>query len=224
MPLQAGLSLPIGENAVWACGFAVRSSPDVPIMLSRFKRLLPTRVSLQSYRSLRWLLPWLNHPRLWHMSRKGIAVGLALGIFFGLLIPIAQIPFAATSAVLLRAHIPTAVASTLVTNPVTFAPVYFGAYQLGKWILRHDQASPEELQTILERKTQQQEQRDQMSLGQRIGLGWQNLSKIGKPLILGLSIVATSAGLAAYFLVHFLWIWRVRWERRRRIYKMRHPD
>ncbi len=193
-------------------------------MLDRLKRFLPTRDSLQNNRSLRWLLPWLNHPRLWHMSRKGIAVGLALGIFFGLLIPVAQIPFSATMAVLLRANVPTAVASTLITNPVTFAPVYYGAYHLGKWILRYDEASPEELERIMERKIQQQELIRQMSLWQRINLGWHNLGKIGKPLFLGLSIVATAAGVVAYFLVHILWMLRVRWERKRRIYKMRHPD
>ena len=193
-------------------------------MLDRLKRFLPTRDSLHNKRSLRWLLPWFKHPHLWHMSRKGIAVGLALGVFFGLLVPVAQIPLSATAAVLLRGNVPTAVASTLITNPVTFAPVYIGAYHLGKWILRYDQTPSEELKKMMERKTQQQELIRQMTLWQRINLGWHNLGKVGKPLFLGLSIVAAAAGVAAYFLVHLLWMLRVRWERKRRIYKMRHPD
>ncbi|TXC67466.1 DUF2062 domain-containing protein [Piscinibacter aquaticus] len=79
--------------------------------------------------------PALHHPRLWHLNRRGVALGLALGLFFGLLIPIAQIPLAGGAAVLLRANVPMAVASTLVTNPVTFGPVYYAA-------LAHRQCDP----------------------------------------------------------------------------------
>lgn len=193
-------------------------------MLERLKRFLPSRDQLNQNRWLRWLGPWLNHPRLWHMSRKGIAMGLALGVFFGLLTPVAQMPFAATFAVILRAHVPTAVASTLVTNPVTFAPVYFGAYQLGNWILQHDRPTEEYVERIVERKAKDQELAQELTLGQRIRQGLDNLGEVGKPLILGLAIVASAAGLIAYFLVHIVWMWRVRWERKRRINKMRHPD
>ena len=56
--------------------------------------------------------PILQHPRLWHVSRRGIALGVALGLFFGLLLPIAQIPMSAGVAVALRANVPAAVAST----------------------------------------------------------------------------------------------------------------
>ena len=68
-------------------------------MFDRLKRLMPTRESVAGNRWLRWLGPALHHPRLWHFSRKGIALGLALGIFFGLLIPVAQIPMSAAAAV-----------------------------------------------------------------------------------------------------------------------------
>ena len=55
--------------------------------------------------------PVLNQPRLWHFSRKGIAMSSALRIFFGQLIPVAQLPFADTMAMVLRADLPVAVAS-----------------------------------------------------------------------------------------------------------------
>nr|WP_249221378.1 DUF2062 domain-containing protein [Cupriavidus sp. KK10] len=54
------------------------------------------------------------------MSRRG----LALEFFFGLLIPLAQIPLSAAAAVALRANVPAAVASPLVTNPMTLGPIY----------------------------------------------------------------------------------------------------
>ena len=113
-------------------------------MKERLKAWLPTPQAIKDNRWLRWMGPALQHPRLWHFSRKGIAMGLALGIFFGLLIPVAQMPLAAGAAIVLRANLPMAVASTLVTNPVTFGPVYYGAYHLGKAILGHEPVSDEQ--------------------------------------------------------------------------------
>lgn len=98
-----------------------------------WRRLIPSREVLLANRWLRWLAPWLGHPKLWHWSRRGVALGVALGVFFGLLIPLAQIPLTA-AAVVLRANQPAATASTLISNPVTFAPLYYTAYHLGSWV------------------------------------------------------------------------------------------
>lgn len=103
--------------------------------MERFKRWLPDTTTVRDNRWLRWLGPALYHPALWSLRRRGLARGMALGIFFGLLIPVAQIPLSAGAAVLLRAHVPAAIASTLVTNPVTFGPVYYAAWKLGDFLL-----------------------------------------------------------------------------------------
>ena len=81
----------------------------------RLRGWIPTREQLLANRWLRWLSPWLGHPRLWLWSRRGVALGVALGVFFGLLIPLAQIPLSAAAAVVLRANLPAAAASTLVS-------------------------------------------------------------------------------------------------------------
>lgn len=88
--------------------------------MRRTRRIQPTLEQVQGNRWLRWPGPSPLHPRLWRFSRRGVA---SPWVFFGLLIPVAQIPFAAGMAVLLRANLPAAMGSTLVTNPVTFAPV-----------------------------------------------------------------------------------------------------
>lgn len=192
-------------------------------MLDRLKRLLPSRESLHNNRWLKWLAPWLHHPHLWHMSRRGIALGVAVGVFFGFLIPIAQIPFAAATAILLRANLPVAAASTLVTNPVTFGPVYYGAYRLGKFILLEDEPTQEELDRILSKKIRDHEKSYNLSWWEQTKKGVSRLGKVGKPLVVGLSIVATVSGLIAYYSVHLIWIVRVRWARRRRLQNMRRP-
>ncbi len=56
---------------------------------------------------------------------------MGIGLFFGFLLPVGQFLFAIAAAVLMRAHLGIAAASTLVTNPLTFGPVYWLAYQLG---------------------------------------------------------------------------------------------
>jgi len=184
-------------------------------MKYKLKQLLPTPETLRNNRWLSWMGPVLNHPRLWHFSRKGIAMGLALGIFFGLLIPVAQIPFSATVAVLLRANLPMAVASTLVTNPVTFGPVYYGAYRLGKWVLGEDDVSEDQALAILEKA--EAAPTEAKGWGNRITAWLTYLGTVGKPLVIGLAIVATASGLAIYFLTSALWVLKTRWTRNRRL-------
>ena len=174
--------------------------------LSRIRRRIPTREQIASNPWLRWLRPWLQQPKLWHWSRRGVAMGVALGVFFGLLIPIAQIPLSVAAAIVMRANIPTAVASTLVSNPVTFGPIYYGAYRLGVRVTgsherpaRMDLANP---QTPV----------DDQSTGV-----WQRITNLGKPLLVGLSITAVVTGLLTYGLISLIWRWRTLAKRRRRV-------
>ena len=66
-------------------------------------------------------------------ARRSVAAGI--GTFFGLLIPLAQILLSVSLAIALRAHLPSALMSTLVSNPVTFAPLYYLAYRVGAALL-----------------------------------------------------------------------------------------
>lgn len=177
-------------------------------MIERLRRLLPTPEALRGNRWLRWIGPALHHPRLWHMSRRGIALGVALGIFFGLLIPIAQIPLAAAAAVLLRANLPTAVASTLVTNPVTFGPVYYAAWRVGNTILDGPAGEPPAPQAVEPAAEQG------LSWFERV---WRHITGVGKPLLLGLALFASVGGLLSYLLVSGIWHLKVRLQRRRRL-------
>ena len=184
-------------------------------MKHKLKQLMPTPETLRNNRWLRWMGPVLNHPRLWHFSRKGIAMGLALGIFFGLLIPVAQIPFSATMAVVLRANLPMAVASTLVTNPVTFGPVYYGAYRLGKWVLGEADVSEKKAVKILEKAEAVPVATEDWS--ERIRAWMTYLGTVGKPLVVGLAILATACGLTVYYLTSAIWVLKTRWTRNRRL-------
>jgi uncharacterized protein len=174
------------------------------------KRLLPDEQTVQNNRFLRWLGPALLHPRLWHINRRGIAIGLAIGVFMGLLIPLAQIPFSAALAVLLRANLPIAIVSTLVTNPFTFAPLYYFAYRIGAALVGND--DPTVTEESLERQID--------GLADWLGYWLEKVTSLGRPLMVGLAIVASAGALLAYFGVTLLWrvqvVWRLRLRRKRR--------
>ncbi|GAB4217615.1 MAG: DUF2062 domain-containing protein [Rhodoferax sp.] len=167
-----------------------------------WRRWIPSRQTLTQNRWLRWAAPWLGHASLWSWSRRGVALGVALGVFFGLLIPLAQIPVTAAAAIVLRANLPAAAASTLITNPVTFAPVYYGAYRLGVWVtggtgpapVAHGASGPDTGHTG----------------------AWARMKALGKPLLVGLVIMATAAGLLTYALVSLAWRWHTTWRWLRR--------
>jgi uncharacterized protein (DUF2062 family) len=96
---------------------------------------IPTKEAILSNKWLKWLSPFLSNNDLWSFNKRSIALGASIGIFFGLIIPFAQIVFSVILSVILRANIPVAAFSTFITNPFTFAPIYYIAYQLGSFIL-----------------------------------------------------------------------------------------
>ena len=135
-----------------------------------------------------------------------MALGAAIGVFFGLLVPIAQIPLSAFAAVALRANLPAAAASTLVTNPVTFAPVYYAAWKTGDALLGSTGRPPPSLEP---------EPQGAADVS-RLTDVWLGMTGVGKRLLLGLAIFACVFGLAVYLLIHSVWALRIRSKRRRR--------
>ncbi|MCP5290227.1 MAG: DUF2062 domain-containing protein [Burkholderiaceae bacterium] len=174
-----------------------------------FRRITPTEETLRAHPSLRWMGPLLRRPWLWHLNRRRVALGAGIGVFFGFLIPVAQIAGAAVFALLLRANLPVAAVSTLVSNPLTYAPIFLLAYQTGAAVLGVEvqEAKAEALVTAVQQPGQDER-------------GWVKRAKaIGKPLFLGLAIFAAVGGMLAWALVHVLWtvgVWLKRRRRRRR--------
>lgn len=183
-----------------------------------WRRWVPDPKEVVKHPWLRWLGPRLTHPRLWHINRRGIAMALSIGLFFGLLIPVAQIPLAGIAAVLLRANVPVAVCSTLITNPVTFAPIYIFAYQLGGLILGDPGLAAPPLEPPASKELSELTKLDIPDPGLFAWLAgwWDSVFSAGKPLAVGLLTLATVAGMSAYFIVS--WAWRIRtwWVRRQR--------
>jgi uncharacterized protein (DUF2062 family) len=168
------------------------------MLRKRLQRWIPSAESVRTNRSLRWLGPLLERPWLWQLSRRRVAAGAAIGVFFGFLTPIAQILFAAGAAIALRANLPVAAVSTLVTNPLTFAPVYVAAYYTGSALLGQN-ANPEAAAALAE--------------GFDIGGLMSRAAEIGKPWFVGLIVFAVGGAALTWLAVQAAWIGAVRWQR-----------
>lgn len=163
-----------------------------------FQCLLAKQHCLREHRMLKWMGPAVHHPRLWGFTRQSVALGIAAGLFFAFMIPVGQIPCAAVLAVFLRANIPVAAAATLVTNPFTFGPIYYGAYCLGDWIL--------DMLKFLHLDS------DSLGNGTQLMTGWLGkIAAMGLPLLLGLALLACVLSFVGYHAVN--WFWRLRVKR-----------
>lgn len=162
------------------------------------KKWLPTHDAMHQSKNTRWIANWLRaHPYLWALNRKNVAKGVAAGLLVAFIpIPL-QILLASLLALLIRANLPIAIASTLITNPITFVPLNVLIYHIGLFLTgENDSAS---IHTI-----------------PALHLHWQNLSLIwqelitwvqslGKTYLIGLVTLSVTASMTGFILVHVIW-------------------
>jgi uncharacterized protein (DUF2062 family) len=117
---------------------------------------------------------------------------------------------AAAFSIVLRANLPLALVTTLYTNPFTIVPLYFVAFLLGSWVLGDFGAA--------EAAFVRPPEFDGLGLHNWCVALLEWMGGLGKPLVLGLVLLASGLALAGYFTVHGLWRlergWR--WKKRSR--------
>ena len=77
----------------------------------------------------------LHDPALWHIGRRGTCRALALGAFICCLPVPGHMVLAVLGALYFRINMPVAVAAVWINNPLTFGPIYFVGYELGRLLL-----------------------------------------------------------------------------------------
>lgn len=149
------------------------------------KRIMPDHKTMCEHPHLKKFGKRLVEPKLWHLNRRSIAGGMALGLFVGFFPILGQMFIAAALAILFRVNLPVAAAAVWVSNPFTLAPLYFFNYKVGAWILQ----IPVEHQTF--------------------DLSWQWLTHeflvIWQPLLLGSLICAVIAAILGAVCVRIVW-------------------
>ncbi len=144
-----------------------------------------------------WLKPWASRlldAQLWRFQHEAVARGVAVGFLWAFLIPFGQTVAAVVHCVVWRAHIPTAVALTMVTNPFTIGFWLWLAYQTGSAVLGVSVPPPAGLAHV----------------------SWDLLMAYGGPIVLGMGLFAMGTAAVGYGLVKAGWLLRVNWLRRKR--------
>lgn len=174
-------------------------------MRRHLRKILPDH---EAVRGNRWLAPFessLLHPRLWHLNRHSAAGAVAAGLFCGLIPGPFQMLGAALCALLFRVNLPLALFTTLYTNPFTILPLYVAAYQIGR-IATGDGAGFVEPPAF-----------DWAHALDWAGAMAHWMAGLGKPLGVGLLLLASGLALIGYFGVKAAWRWYlvVAWRRRK---------
>lgn len=169
--------------------FVQTLKPRSRVISRRLRRQVPDKDTLLSQPWLRPVRPYLSDDRLWALERHSVAKGVAMGLFMGTLLPVAQFLFAVVGATLIRGHVAISAACTLVTNPLTVPPIYWAAYEIGDWLV----PGPFTL-----------------DLGQVAAASWAGraaewLLTHGMPLMTGLFVLAVAASVLGFLAVHMLW-------------------
>lgn len=164
-----------------------------------FRRFLPSHESIKANRHIARLGPWLGHPNLWHLNRRSVAGAVAAGMFAGLIPGSNPVQFTAAALLAVAAHVnlPVAVLVTLYSNIFTVVPLYYAAFKLGQLALFQSEGEIPSLALGLEGKG--------FSEWIPAALHW--IATAGKPLLIGLPLLALLLAVVGYFVVD--WAWRL---------------
>ena len=149
--------------------------------------------------------PWLDQHDVFNFNRKPLALGVAIGMFCGLIPGPLQVLGTAVLCCWWRGNVIAGAAATMYTNPLTIVPLYALAFKVGQWVLPGQYTLPPLPNMSLHNGQWMLEMSNWVH-----ALGW--------PLAVGLPLLALSFALLAWILVHALWLAPVvaRWRRMRR--------
>lgn len=137
---------------------------------------------------LRPVAHWLKAPSIWHVSRRSVARGAAVGLFCAFVLPVGQVFLAAAIAVFTRSNLIVASVATLVTNPLTLTPVYLLAWRTGYALL----GPASDIREALE---------DEPVAGGFLS----GLTDASLYTACGLLVFAVASAVIGYVLVHVIW-------------------
>lgn len=155
---------------------------------------------------LKKTLAYLYHTSMRaHGKPRQIALGMALGVFAGLLpYAISQTLLALALAAIFRANKVSAAAGTWISNPATSLPLYFAGYAIGAVILGDPVLPYDVLHKGFEEAN---------SLADAVKIIF---STLGMPILLGTAILGAILGIVAYFITYQMVIaYRIRKNQRR---------
>lgn len=176
-----------------------------------FRKFLPDHDTIRQNRYIARFGPRLQYHNLWQLHRHSVAGGVAVGLFSGLIPGSNPVQFTAGAilAIAFRVNLPIAVLMTLYSNPFTIVPLYYLAFKLGQLVLLSGGGALPPRAFSLEGKG--------FTEWLPAALEW--LASVGKPLVIGLPLLAILLAVTGYLVTDWSWRLYVRcaWQRRRRL-------
>lgn len=168
-----------------------------------FRKWAPSQEAVLAPSFMRPFAKWLVHPNLWHLNRRSVSGGVAVGLFIAFIPTPFQMVWAALAAILLRVNVALAVAMVLLTNPLTMLPIAWAAFMLGTWYTGQSIRVPAEGMTV----------------------PWliDQVQVIWLPLLLGLLTFSILSALVSYGLIQLLWRWHIIRHKQRKRAARREP-
>ena len=97
------------------------------------KRLFPKLDAVKEEKILKIFGPAVLQPNLWHINKKSVSRGFAIGAFCAFIpIPGVQMILAAFLSITFAGNLPLSVVLTWISNPFTYAPIFYFATQAGE--------------------------------------------------------------------------------------------
>lgn len=178
-------------------------------MLRKYlRRVLPSHQTIRDNRYIARFGHRLQHHNLWHLHRRSVAGGVAAGLFAGLIPGSNPVQFTAGAllAIGFKVNMPLSLLITLYSNPFTIVPLYWLAFKLGQVVLMQSGDELPSFAIALEGKGWME--------WLSAALSW--VTSVGKPLLVGLPLLATLLALVGYFATDWAWRLGVMWQWRQR--------
>ncbi len=162
--------------------------------IKRWFRSLEPRVLAELDRPwLAWAKPWLDRRDLFAFNRRPLAMGVAVGLFCGLIPGPLQVAATIMCCSVLRANVVAGVVATFYTNPLTIIPLYIAAFYIGEHLLPGSYTLPAFADATI-------------GSAEWIRAMYAWVQSLGWPIVVGLPVMALGFAVNGYWLVNYLWL------------------
>lgn len=150
-----------------------------------FKKISPDKSKLMNNQTLQLFSDIAHKAHVWHLSRRSVGRAVFIGIFCALLPIPMQMLVSIPACIKVRANLPISLVCVWLTNPITAAPIFYGTYLFGAFLL----GLP--------------------PIGLELEMSWEWIEErfflIWKPLLLGSLAAGLFFASVGYTLVDLLW-------------------
>ena len=159
---------------------------------------MPDHDTVRSHKHLKIFGKLLHSPNLFHLNRRSVAGAFANGLFNAFIPVPFQMVLAAAGAIIFKVNLPLSIALVWITNPLTMAPIFYGSYKVGAWLMGTEVSNFEI----------------------ELSYDWlmNSLSAIWQPFLLGCFVCGSIASITGYLTMQAYWRLHVvkAWRKRNR--------